>query len=134
MKNKKKSGKEAIDSTKSVIIEFSKKGNPRMHTLGLIQEIRTNEKVMVDLKPIVYEASFEGDNIKLGLPYNPKEFMAMIKKFESSEHEILVVRGKKAYPMSRKQFNEKLESMLHKMVIKKYLQKLHKSLKKGYVI
>ena len=134
MKNKKKSGKEAIDSTKSVIIEFPEKDNPRIKTLGLIQEIRTNGRVIVDLKPIVYQSTFEGDNIKLGLPYNPEEFMAMIKKFESSEHEVLVISGKKAYPMSRKQFNGKLESMLHKMVTKKYLQELHKKPKEGYVV
>lgn len=131
---KKKLQKKDRESTKMVIIEFPPdKENPKNKTLGLVQQIRSNGKIVLDIKPIVYKASFEGGNVTLVSPYNPKEFMKMIEKFESSEHEVLVVVGIKAQPMSKKQFNEKLESLLHKMVTAKYMEELQKSLKKGYI-
>ena len=131
---KKKLRKEDIQSKKSIIVVFPEK-ETKTKTLGLVQElIYTDEEIIVDLKPIVYKADFEGDVIRLGIRDDPEKFSEMIKKFESSEHEVLVILGRgRASVMSRNEFNRRLESELHKMVTTKYLQELHKTAKKGYI-
>lgn len=136
MKKRKKSGK-TIDSEKAVIVIFPEKANPKIKTMGWVQDmICTEKEVILKVKPIVYKACFEGKPTKFEVRgRNIGKFYAeIIKKFESSEHEVLVISERKASVLSKREFNKKLESMLHKMVTKKYWQELHKELKEDYVV
>jgi hypothetical protein len=133
MKKMKEVNIEHIDSRKAIIIEFEDK-ETRSKKLGFIQDFEdTDGRIVMNVKPLVYKASFEG-NQKLTLYTNLKKFKKMIKQFESSESEILFLSRNKGYGFRRKEFNEMLESVLHKMVTEKYWQELHKELKKSYVV
>ena len=132
---KRKLSTENIDSKKSVIVVFPEKESKKK-TMGWVQDIAiTDKEIIFTVKPIVYKACFEGEPIKFGIRGKNigKSYAEMLKKFETSQHEVLLLSENKGVGLSKKEFNEKLESMLHRMVTTKYWQELHKEFKKGYV-
>jgi len=121
------------DSKKAIIVEYEDK-QTKSKKLGFVRDFKgVDGKIFANVKPLVYKASFEGNVEQLVFPANIGKFIEMVRKFESSGYEVLLLLENKAYAFSQKKFNEMLESMLHKMVTSKYWQELHKEIKKSYI-
>ena len=126
---------EEIESKKSIILLLPLKERKGTTFAKVEEMICTEDKIIVDAKPLVVQCVFEGDVLRINVRDNPKEFAEMLKKFESSKHEVLVIAGKgRTYVYSKKEFERILESNLEKIVTQKYLEGLHKALKEGYVV
>jgi hypothetical protein len=137
---------ENIDGKKPVVIEIVDEGTG-MRTFGLVQEFEAinDQKVAVKVKPLVQrefqvdakshviEAIFEGDTIQFIRETNIVKLTETIKKFESSKDEVLLMSENKTIGLSKKEFNEMLESILHKVIARKDLKRPKKKFKDDYV-
>lgn len=124
---------EDIDSKKAIIVEIIDK-KTKNRTLGFVQEFEgTDRKITMTVKPLVIKADFEGDPVKYTFETNVVGLVGMIKKFESSQHEVLLVSGNKGRGFMKKDFSKWLESLLHSFLARTYREELQKTSKEHYV-
>jgi hypothetical protein len=135
---KRRSRAKEIDSQKQLLITFPDKDNPESKTMGLVEDFRiAPEVVAVKVKPLVIKARFEGEPVQFRIRGRGigKFYEEVLKKFESSLKQVLFLDGKNILAFNSKEdFNRFLEKMMHRMQTKEYLDELHKSGKKGYVV